>query len=32
MEDNEQKEPPEPRREKPIFTIWVHTGYAVLVF
>ncbi len=26
-----EKEEPEKRRENPIFTIWVHTGYAVLV-
>ncbi len=29
--DNEKIEPREPRRENPIFTIWVHTGYAVLI-
>jgi hypothetical protein len=28
---NENPEPREPRRENPIFTIWVHTGYAVLI-
>ena len=26
-----EKEKQEKRRENPIFTIWVHTGYAVLV-
>ena len=26
-----EKEKKEKRRENPIFTIWVHTGYAVLV-
>jgi hypothetical protein len=32
MTDNSKKiEPREPRRENPIFTIWVHTGYAVLI-
>ncbi len=30
-DDNEKIEPPEPRKENPIFTIWVATGYAVLV-
>jgi len=30
-EDNPQKKAPEPRRENPIFTIWVHTGYLVLI-
>ncbi len=30
--DNEKIEPREPRRENPIFTIWVATGYAVLIF
>ena len=31
VDENEKTEPPEPRRENPIFTIWVHTGYAVLI-
>jgi len=31
MDDPEKKEPGEPRKENPIFTIWVHTGYAVLI-
>jgi hypothetical protein len=31
MADNEHKEPREPRRENLIFTIWVTTGYVVLV-
>jgi len=26
-----EKETPEKRRENPIFTIWVHTGYVVLI-
>jgi hypothetical protein len=30
-DDNGKIEPREPRRESPIFTIWVHTGYAVLI-
>jgi hypothetical protein len=30
-DDSEKTEPREPRRENPIFTIWVHTGYAVLI-
>jgi hypothetical protein len=30
-EDKQQEKAPEPRRENPIFTIWVHTGYAVLI-
>ena len=31
VDENEKTEPPDPRRENPIFTIWVHTGYAVLI-
>jgi len=31
MDDNEKTEPIEPRKENTIFTIWVHTGYAVLI-
>ncbi len=31
MEDNQQKEPRKPRKESLIFTIWVATGYTVLV-
>ena len=31
VDENEKTEPQEPRRENPIFTIWVHTGYAVLI-
>jgi hypothetical protein len=27
-----EKETPEKRSENPIFTIWVHTGYVVLIF
>lgn len=27
----EKKEAPKKRRENPIFTIWVHAGYIVLV-
>lgn len=30
-DDNEKTEPGKPRKENPIFTIWVATGYAVLV-
>jgi hypothetical protein len=30
-DDSEKIEPREPRKENPIFTIWVHTGYAVLI-
>ena len=30
-ETMKEKEEPEKRRENPIFTIWVHTGYAVLI-
>ncbi len=30
-DDIEKKEPGKPRREHLIFTIWVATGYAVLV-
>jgi len=30
-DDIENNEPREPRRENPIFTIWVATGYAVLI-
>jgi hypothetical protein len=30
-DDNEKIEPKEPRKENPVFTIWVHTGYAVLI-
>ena len=30
-EENQKKETPPPRRENPIFTIWVHTGYVVLI-
>ena len=30
-DDNEKTEPKESRKENPIFTIWVHTGYAVLI-
>jgi hypothetical protein len=30
-DDIENKEPGKPRRENPIFTIWVATGYAVLI-
>jgi len=30
-EDTESKETQKPRKENPIFTIWVHTGYAVLI-
>lgn len=26
-----KNEKPEKRRENPVFTIWVHTGYTVLV-
>lgn len=26
-----EKEEPEKRTENPIFTIWVHTGYVVLI-
>ena len=31
MDDTGKEEPREPRKENPIFTIWVHTGYAVLI-
>jgi len=31
MDDKGKEEPREPRKENPIFTIWVHTGYAVLI-
>ncbi len=31
MDDTGKEEPKEPRRENPVFTIWVHTGYAVLI-
>ena len=32
MADPDEKiESREPRKENPIFTIWVHTGYAVLI-
>jgi hypothetical protein len=31
MDDTEKEKPIEPRKENPIFTIWVHTGYAVLI-
>ena len=30
-DDNEKIESKQPRRESPIFTIWVHTGYVVLI-
>jgi hypothetical protein len=29
--DDKRTEQKEPRRENPIFTVWVHTGYAVLI-
>ncbi len=31
MDDLSQPKKYEPRKENPIFTIWVHTGYAVLI-
>ncbi len=31
MDETGKEKPREPRRENPIFTIWVHTGYAVLI-
>lgn len=31
MDDPEKKEPAEKRRENPIFTVWVHVGYTILV-
>jgi len=31
MDDDKKVKPREPRKENPIFTIWVHTGYAVLI-
>ena len=31
MDNTEKEKPRERRRENPIFTIWVHTGYAVLI-
>ena len=31
MDDTEKQKKPEPRWENPIFTIWVHTGYAILI-
>jgi hypothetical protein len=31
MVNPEKDKSREPREENPIFTIWVHTGYAVLI-
>ena len=31
MNDSENKEPSQKRKENPIFTIWVHAGYTVLI-
>jgi len=30
-ENQDKRSPPEKRRENPIFTIWVHAGYTVLI-
>ncbi|MCF8719451.1 hypothetical protein [Nitrospina gracilis] len=29
--DNDSPKPPPKRRENPIFTVWVHVGYTILV-
>ena len=31
MDDKEKKESPKKRKENLFFTIWVHTGYTILV-
>ncbi|MCF8722736.1 putative membrane protein YukC [Nitrospina gracilis] len=29
--DNQSQKPPPRRQENPIFTVWVHVGYTILV-